>query len=139
MPITRWLLTLGYAIGYHLIIFNVICVHAEVMHPLSSLRKARFTPILVVSPKTNADRIVQILKISYDFLQKPYDLKVCKAWIKVPLRRSVYSNGQEASGVLSRDGNLMIDTRCRKVYVLDTEIKLPRKQYNLLYLMVSLE
>lgn len=125
--------------GYHLIIFNLTCTNTDVMRSLSLLRKARFTPILVLSPETDADRIVQILEIADDFLQTPNDLKVCKARIKALLRRYIITNGQEPPGVLSRDGSLMIDTRCRKVYILETEIKLPRKQYDLLYLMASRE
>lgn len=125
--------------GYHLIIFNITCTNTDVMRPLSLLRKARFTPILVLSPEIDSDRIVQILEIADDFLQTPHDLKVCKAQIKALLRRFVFFNGQEPPGVLSKDGSLMIDARCRKVYILETEIKLPRKQYDLLYLMATHE
>lgn len=41
--------------SYHIIILHVTCMSTDVMRPLSLLRKACLTPILVLSPETDAD------------------------------------------------------------------------------------
>lgn len=124
---------------YQLVIMDV---YLGVDDGIQSLRKVReFTaiPILAISYNNDSSHIVQILATADNYLQKPYDMEVCRAHIMALMRRFAYGGQQYAPSVLSRDSSLMIDTRCRKVYVLEKEVTLPRKPYDLLYLMASHE
>lgn len=125
--------------GYQLVILDMSFPDTAFKYSVQQLQQARCTPVLVLSPCGESDHVEQVLSVADDFLQKPYDIKICRAKINALLRRPVYRDDQDMPGVLSKDGTLMIDARCRKVYILDTEITLPRKQYELLYLLASNE
>lgn len=125
--------------GYHLVVIDISSFDADVVRLLEQIKRIQQVPILVLSSCGEASHIVEILSIADDFLQKPFDIQVCKARINALLRRPTYIDKQDAPGVLSRDGTLLIDARCRKIYILNTEITLPRKQFELLYLMASNE
>lgn len=125
--------------GYQIVILDISTPGIDVMHSLNLIQKARTVPMLVLSPIGNVDYIVRVLSVADDYLQKPYDIDICRAHIAALLRYFAYDNQQDAPGVLSKDGTLIIDTLCRKVYVLEIEVPLPRKQYDLLYLMASTE
>lgn len=124
---------------YQLILLDISSPDNHFTYSVGQLRKARHSPILVLSSSGCSEHIEQILAVADDFLQKPYDIKVCKAKINALIRHFAYADHQDAPGILSKDGTLMIDTQCRKVYVLDIELTLPRKQFDLLYLMASNE
>lgn len=119
---------------YQLVILDVSDYDCNVMRSLNFLRKVRLTPLLVLTPERNSTYITEILSVADGFLHKPVDLDICRATIQAFLRRNYY-NQQAAPPVLSHDGTLMIDTLRRKVYVMNNEIDLPRKQYELLYLL----
>lgn len=119
---------------YQLVILDVSNHDSNVMRSLNLLRKVRLTPLLVLTPERSSTHITEILSVADGFLHKPVDLDICKATIQAFLRRNHY-NQQAAPPMLSHDGTLMIDTLRRKVYVMDNEIDLPRKQYELLYLL----
>lgn len=124
---------------YQLVIMDVSSGEVEGFQALKKVREFATVPILAISTNGESGHIVQVLKVADDYLQKPYDMEVFRAHISAIVRRFAYDSQQDAPGVLSRDGSLMIDTRCRRVYVLEKGIVLSRKPYDLLYLMASHE
>lgn len=124
---------------YQIVIMDVSSWETDGLKQLKRIQALVSVPILALSTNNTSDHIVEILAVADDFLQKPIDLSVCSAKVQALVRRFAYDSQQDAPGVLSRDGSLMIDTRCRRVYVLEKEIMLPRKPYDLLYLLASHE
>lgn len=124
---------------YQLVIMDVSLGDCDGFQSLKKVRQFTAVPILAISRNNDSSHIVQILAVADDYLQKPYDMEVCHAHIAALVRRFAYGSQQDAPGVLSKDGSLMIDARCRRVYVLEKEIVLPRKPFALLYLMACHE
>lgn len=120
-----------------LVIMDVSSGEADGFQSLKKVRELIAVPILAISANGDSNHIVQALTLADDFLQNPIDMKVCTAKVQPLVRRFAYASQQDAPGILSRDGSLMKDTQCRRVYVLEKEIMLPRKPYGLLYLLAS--
>lgn len=70
--------------------------------------------------------------------KKPIDMSVCAAKIQALLRLSPRIEiPSDAPPVLSEDNKLLIDPQRRKVVLMDVEIALLRKQFELLYLLAG--
>ena len=95
-------------------------------------------PILAISTNGESNHIVQTLAVADDYLQKPIDMDVCTAKIQALLRRNIKTDIPfDAPPILSEDNKLFIDPKRRKVVLMDVEITLPRKQFDLLYLLAG--
>ena len=124
--------------SYQLVIMDMSSWEADGLESLKWVRSFVTAPILALSTTGTSERIVQILTVADDFLQKPVDLEVCAAKIHALLRR----NGKldtplNAPPILSDDGRLLIDPGRRKVNLMGVEITLPRKQFELLYFLAG--
>lgn len=65
-------------------------------------------------------------------------LDVCAAKIQALLRRNARTEIPiDAPPILTVDNKLLIDPQRRKVVLMDVEITLPRKQFELLYLLAG--
>lgn len=124
---------------YHLVIVNAATPFPDLEGALESIRKIRPVPILVLTPAISSDKLVKLLSLADDILREPYDMDIFRAKVQATLRRLTYDVQQYTPSVLSKDDTLFIDTRRRKVCVLQIEIALPRKQYELLYFLASHE
>lgn len=124
---------------YQLVIMDVSLEEGNGFQTLRKVREFTAIPILAISYNDDSSHIVQTLAVADDYLKKPIDMKVCAAKVQALVRRFAYDSQQDSPDVISKDGSLMIDARCRRVYVLEKEIMLPRKPYDLLYLIASHE
>lgn len=123
---------------YHIVVMDVSSCEADGLKQLKIIQALVSVPILALSTNSTSDHIVEILTVADDFLQKPIDLSVCAAKIHALLRRSrKLEPPYNAPPILSSDNKLLIDPGRRKVILLDTEISLPRKQFELLYLLAG--
>lgn len=123
---------------YHLVVIDVSSMNGGGLQDLKRIRALVPIPILALSADGTSDHIVQILSIADDFLQKPIDLGVCFAKIQALLRRSgTIDPPFNAPPILSSDDKLLVDPGRRKVILMDMEIPLPRKQFELLYLLAG--
>lgn len=119
-----------------LIIMDISFPNATWLQSLQELREITPAPILVLSASGESRDIVKALSIADDYLQKPFDMEVCRARVQALLRRPAFGN-ESLPCVLSEDGNLLVIPQHRIVRVMDVEIILPRKQFDLLYLLMS--
>lgn len=105
---------------------------------LKEIREIKSLPILILSDSGESSDIVEALSVADDYLQKPFDLEVCRAKVNALLRRPV-SADQGPPCALSKDGNLIVIPHNRIVRLAHSEIPLPRIPFDLLYLLVSNE
>lgn len=123
---------------YQIVVMDVSSWETDSLKQLKRIQALVSVPILALSTNSTSDYIVEILTVADDFLQKPIDLSVCAAKIQALLRRSgKLEPPYNAPPILSRDNKLLIDPGRRKVILLDTVISLPRKQFELLYLLAG--
>ena len=91
-------------------------------------------PILMLTARTSeADRIMGLELGADDYLLKPFSVRELLARVVAILRRS---KGAETNTSGYDDGRLRIDSRSLRVYVEGEEVKLARKELELLSMLV---
>jgi DNA-binding response OmpR family regulator len=91
-------------------------------------------PILMLTARTSeADRIMGLELGADDYLLKPFSVRELLARIGAILRRS---KGTETDAAVYDDGKLRIDGRTLRVYVDGEEVKLAKKELELLWMLV---
>jgi len=91
-------------------------------------------PILMLTARTSeADRIMGLELGADDYLLKPFSVRELLARVAAILRRS---KGADAHASVYDDTRLRIDGRTLRVYVDGEEVKLARKELELLWMLV---
>lgn len=94
----------------------------------------RRLPILMLTARTSErDRVTGLELGADDYLVKPFSVRELVARIGAILRRSSASEG---AGTVYEDGSLRIDARTLRVHVDGKEVKLARKEFELLWLLI---
>ncbi len=105
------------------------------MDGLEVLRRAReFSDAYVIMLTARIEEIDRILGLSIgadDYLVKPFSPRELVARVKALLRRPRSARGEDDAGVLDR-GELVIDTRRRRVTVIGRAIELTTIEFDLL-------
>ena len=101
---------------------------------LKYIRKNKIaTPILILTAKNTSEDLVQVMNYGADdFLSKPFEFNVLIARLNALIRRS---QGQPSSDLIL--GNLKIDTLSHIVTQNDLPVKLSRREYVVLKVIVS--
>lgn len=91
-------------------------------------------PILMLTARTSeADRIMGLELGADDYLLKPFSVRELLARVAAILRRA---KGMESDAAVYDDGHLRIDGRTLRVYVEGEEVKLAKKELELLWMLV---
>ena len=91
-------------------------------------------PILMLTARTSeADRSMGLERGADDYLGKPFSVRELLARISAILRRS---KGTDDDASVYDDGHLRIDGRTLRVYVEGEEVKLAKKELELLWMLV---
>lgn len=91
-------------------------------------------PILMLTARSSeADRIMGLELGADDYLVKPFSVRELLARISAILRRA---KGMDADASVYDDGKLRIDGRTLRVYVDGEEVKLAKKELELLWMLV---
>lgn len=91
-------------------------------------------PILMLTARSSeADRIMGLELGADDYLVKPFSVRELLARIGAILRRS---KGMDNDAAVYDDGKLRIDGRTLRVYVEGEEVKLAKKELELLWMLV---
>ncbi|HUY16185.1 MAG TPA: response regulator transcription factor [Acidimicrobiales bacterium] len=102
-----------------------------------SIRVTSSVPIIIVSAKGEEVDMVLMLEIGADdYVTKPYRLRELVARIRAVLRRRQRNDEVEADEEISL-GNLRLDIDARRCFVNGEEIKLRKKEFALLRLLLE--
>ncbi|MGC2485215.1 MAG: response regulator transcription factor [Acidimicrobiales bacterium] len=102
-----------------------------------SIRATSNVPIIIVSAKGEEVDMVLMLEIGADdYVTKPYRLRELVARIRAVLRRRRDTENSDSEEVITL-GNVRLDIDARRCFVDDTEIKLRKKEFALLRLLLE--
>ncbi|MCC8114256.1 MAG: response regulator transcription factor [Bacteroidales bacterium] len=94
-------------------------------------------PIIFCTARDNEDDMVKGLALGADdYIYKPYSLRNVMARIEAVLRRTAHSSASDASESLTYEG-LYIDRRFKRCIVDGQEVKLVKKEFEILELLMS--
>ncbi|WP_105619073.1 response regulator transcription factor [Vallitalea okinawensis] len=118
-----------------LLILDIMLPGVDGLTICETVRKKSNIPIIIISAKTGEDaRILGIELGADDYIEKPYSVKELFVRVKSGLRRSYELTVDKDKLV---DGNLLIDTVARQVYLKEEMIPLTIKEYELLKILVE--
>jgi two-component system, OmpR family, response regulator RegX3 len=102
------------------------------------LRERSEVPIIVVSAKSEEIDTVLLLEMGADdFVTKPYRLRELVARMRAVQRRRVTAEPRVEGGDVVEVGGIRLEPDTRRCYVRGTEVKLRRKEFELLHLLLA--
>ena len=103
-----------------------------------ALRERSEVPIIVVSAKSEEIDTVLLLEMGADdFVTKPYRLRELVARMRAVQRRRVSAEPRLDGGAVVEAGGVRLEPDTRRCFVLGTEVKLRRKEFELLQLLLA--
>ena len=102
------------------------------------MRKVKEVPILMVTAKTSiSDKVVGLGLGADDFITKPFDPSELVARVKAHLSRFDRLVSKNEKEDIIEFGNVKINLKSHEVYKNNVEIKMPVKEFELLYYLAS--
>jgi two-component system response regulator RegX3 len=102
------------------------------------LRAKSEVPIIVVSAKSEEIDTVLLLEMGADdFVTKPYRLRELVARMRAVQRRRVTADPRLDAGATVEAGGVRVEPETRRCYVRGVEVKLRRKEFELLHLIIA--
>lgn len=118
-----------------LLILDIMLPGVDGLTICEAVRKKSNIPIIIISAKTGEDaRILGIELGADDYIEKPYSVKELFVRVKSGLRRS-YELTVEMDKLV--DGDLLIDTVARQVFLKGEMIPLASKEFEVLKILVE--
>lgn len=114
-----------------LVLLDIMLPYVDGMDVLKAIRKENETPVILLTAKGETfDKVLGLELGADDYIVKPFEPKELLARIKAVLRR--YNADNKGKEILTFD-NLYIDANSYKVIYANKEIKMPPKEFELLY------
>lgn len=118
-----------------LVLLDVMIPYIDGIDVLKWIRKQSETPVIMITAKGDTfDKVLALELGADDYIVKPFEPKELLARVKAVLRR--YSIESIKDDVL-KFGNISIDAGSYKVIYKGEEIKMPPKEFELLYYLAS--
>ncbi|MCL1883667.1 MAG: response regulator transcription factor [Defluviitaleaceae bacterium] len=123
--------------AYDLIILDVMLPKIEGTDVCRQIREFSAVPVVMVTAKgEDMDKIMGLEYGADDYITKPFNILELKARIKAILRRAARERPIQKTHIITvRD--VSMDMQARRVFVMDAEIYLTAKEYDLLEFMMN--
>ncbi len=123
---------------YDMILLDIMLPKMDGFEVCQQIREFSMVPIVMLTAK--GDDMDKILGLEYgadDYITKPFNILEVKARIKAIMRRTIISQPREEKRSLVEDGDLKLDHENRRLYILEKEVNLTAKEFDLLELLVT--
>ena len=124
--------------SYDMILLDIMMPKMDGFEVCQQIREFSQVPIVMLTAK--GDDMDKILGLEYgadDYITKPFNILEVKARIKAIMRRTAQSQPKEPESTLLKEGDLKLDHENRRLYVLEKEVNLTAKEFDLLELLVT--
>ncbi|GAA0745304.1 response regulator transcription factor [Clostridium oceanicum] len=118
-----------------LVLLDIMLPHIDGVDVLKWIRKDSMIPIIMLTAKGDTfDKVLALELGADDYIVKPFEPKELLARVKAVLRR--YNADSDNKEVLKFD-SLVVDVNSYSVLYKEQEIKMPPKEFELLYYLAS--
>ncbi len=124
--------------NYDMVLLDVMLPKLDGFEVCQHIREFSNMPIVMLTAK--GDDMDKILGLEYgadDYITKPFNILEVKARIKAIMRRTTVSQPKKENDKIIEAGDLRLDCESRRVYVLNKEVNLTAKEFDLLELLVN--
>ena len=123
---------------YDMILLDIMLPKMDGFEVCQQIRDFSMVPIVMLTAK--GDDMDKILGLEYgadDYITKPFNILEVKARIKAIMRRASSNQPKADDSKLLKNGDLKLDLESRRLYILDKEVNLTAKEFDLLELLVT--
>ena len=126
------------ATPYDMILLDVMLPKMDGFEVCQRVREFSNMPIVMLTAK--GDDMDKILGLEYgadDYITKPFNILEVKARIKAIMRRTTPQVVKEQKITEIKSGDFTINTENRRLFILDQEINVTSKEFDMLLLLVT--
>ena len=126
------------ATPYDMILLDVMLPKVDRFEVCQRIREFSNMPIVMLTAK--GDDMDKILGLEYgadDYITKPFNILEVKARIKAIMRRTTPQVVKEQKITEIKSGDFTINTENRRLFILDQEINVTSKEFDMLLLLVT--
>lgn len=126
------------ATPYDMILLDVMLPKMDGFEVCQRIREFSNMPIVMLTAK--GDDMDKILGLEYgadDYIAKPFNILEVKARIKAIMRRTTPQVVKEQKITEIKSGDFTINTENRRLFILDQEINVTSKEFDMLLLLVT--
>ena len=126
------------ATPYDMILLDVMLPKMDGFEVCQRIREFSNMPIVMLTAK--GDDMDKILGLEYgadDYITKPFNILEVKARIKALMRRTTPQVVKEQKITEIKSGDFTINTENRRLFILDQEINVTSKEFDMLLLLVT--
>ncbi|MBR5564756.1 MAG: response regulator transcription factor [Roseburia sp.] len=123
---------------YDMILLDVMLPKLDGFEVCQQIREFSNMPIVMLTAK--GDDMDKILGLEYgadDYITKPFNILEVKARIKAIMRRTNANQPKKDNEKIIESGDLRLDCESRRAYVLNKEVNLTAKEFDLIELFVT--
>jgi len=123
---------------YDIILLDVMLPKLSGFEVCQQIREFSQVPILMLTAK--GDDMDKILGLDYgadDYITKPFNILEVKARMKAIMRRSSKKDENKLDADIIENGHIRLEKSGKRCYILNQEMNLTTKEYELMELLVS--
>ena len=123
---------------YDIILLDIMLPKLDGLSVCQQIREFSDVPIIMLTAK--GDDMDKILGLEYgadDYITKPFNILEVKARIKAIMRRTAGSQPKKEDSKVIEAGDLRLDCESRRLFILNKEVNLTAKEFDLLELLVN--
>ena len=122
---------------HDIILLDLMLPKLSGLEVCQQIREFSQVPIIMLTAKgEDMDKILGLEYGADDYITKPFNILEVKARIKAILRRSAKAESKEEKEKVVTINDLKLDCESRRVFILDREINLTAKEFDVLELLV---
>ena len=123
---------------YDMILLDIMLPKMDGFEVCQHIREFSDMPIVMLTAK--GDDMDKILGLEYgadDYITKPFNIMEVKARIKAIMQRTAGSQPKKEDYKVIEAGDLRLDCESRRLFILNKEVNLTAKEFDLLELLVN--
>ena len=123
---------------YDVVLLDVMLPKFDGFEVCQAIREFSEMPIIMLTAKGgDMDKILGLEYGADDYITKPFNILEVKARIKAIMRRTAGSQPKKEDSKVIEAGDLRLDCESRRLFILNKEVNLTAKEFDLLELLVN--